>query len=139
MTPATTLYEAIAQQIAAHTTAKWSPTGAYLPGDIGITIKKMPQTPDAVIALTIHDRDTHRDPGLPDELIRFQARLRTGKGRPDNVDELAEEVTAALQGDHQDWSGIRVTKCHRYSYIPMGFDQNDRPELALNFELILPH
>lgn len=139
MTAAEALYAAIATQIAAHTTAVWNPTGIYTASQTGITIKAMPQSPDSIVALTIHDRDDHRDPGLPDQAIRFQVRLRTPKGNPVTVDTLAEAVTAALKGDHMNWGGITITTCHRYSYIPMGFDANNRPELALNFELLLPH
>lgn len=138
MIPATDLYEAIAIRIAARTDAIWNPAGAYTADQTGIVFKAMPQSPDSVVALAIHDRDEHRDPNLPDELIRFQVRLRTPKGNPVAVDTLAEAVTSALKGDHMDWSGFTITTCRRYSYIPMGFDTNMRPELALNFEALLP-
>lgn len=138
-TPAVSLYEAIATRIAARTDAVWNPTGAYSASQTGIVFKAMPQSPDSAVVLTIHDRPKHQDPGLPDEMIRVQVRLRTPKGNPIAVDTLAEAVTAALEGDHLLWSGITVTTCRRYSHIPMGFDANQRPELALNFELIIPN
>lgn len=138
MIPATNLYEAIAAAIHTASAGVWKTGRAYTDTETGIVIKKMPQSPDNAIVLTIYDRKTQPDPRLPDELVRLQVRVRTAKGRPDSVDLLAEAVTSAITGDHLDWSGIRVTKCMRTSYLPLGFDSSDRPEISMNFDLILP-
>lgn len=138
MTPATSLYEAVAVVLHSAGAGVWKPSGVYTDAETGIVLKRMPQTPDAAIVLTIYDRDRHTDPGLPDEMVRLQVRVRTAKGRPDSVDTLAEAVTAALTGDHLDWSGITITQSRRASYLPLGFDSSDRPEISMNFGLLLP-
>lgn len=138
MIPATSLYEAIATVLHTFGAGIWKPSGVYAESETGIVIKKMPQSPDSIISLTIYDRDTSPNPGLTHETIRIQIRLRTPKGRPDSVDSLAEHVTTALSGHHLDWTENTVTRCHRRSYMPLGEDANGRNELTLNFELILP-
>ncbi len=138
MIPATQLYEAAALVLDTAGAGVWKPDGAYTKTETGIILKKMPTAPDNTIVLTLYGRDTNPSPALTHEIINLQVRVRTAKGRPDSVDTLAEHVTAALHGDHLNWSGIAITKCHRISYLPLGFDANDRPEISLNFQLILP-
>lgn len=138
MTAASVLLEAIAQRLAAAGVGTWSPTGAYTTGQTGITISTMPQAPDRAIVLTLYDRVEHEDPDLTDELVRLQVRVRTAKGRPDAADTLAETVHAALRAHHVVWSGVPITRVHRRSYLPLGLDSNGRPEVSMNYEVLLP-
>jgi len=139
MKPATDIYEAIATRLHTKGAAVWNPTGIYTPTQCGIILKKMPASPDNAVVLTIYDRPTSMSRRTREDTIRLQIRARTSKGRPDSVDTLAENITTALEGDHQTWSNILFAHIRRISYLPLGFDANDRPEISMNFELILPH
>lgn len=138
MIPAADLYPAIATRLHTAGVGVWKTSGMYADSETGIVIKRMPATPHTVITLTLYDRPMNFNPRFTHERLRLQARVRTPTGRVIDVDTLAEKVTAALIGDHMDWSGIPVTKCHRASYLPVGEDSNGRPEISMNFELILP-
>lgn len=138
MTAASVLLEAIAQRLAAVGVGTWSPNVRYEAGQTGITISTMPQAPDCAIVLTLYDRVEHEDPDLTDELVRLQVRVRTAKGRPDAADTLAEAVHAAIRAHHVVWSDIPITRVHRRSYLPLGLDSNGRPEVSMNYELLLP-
>lgn len=135
-TPTKTIATAIAQHLAAAGVAVWNPTGAYASTDTAITIKAVPQSPDRIVALTVYDRVTHRDPDLTDEVVRVQVRVRAGK-YPTDVDDLADAVHGALEVHHATWPGLRVTRCHRISLLPLGPDGSGRHETSMNYELQL--
>lgn len=136
--PATALYTALAERLHAAGVATWNPAGVYTPGQTGITLAVMPTAPDRAVVLTVYERDEHTDPALTDERVRVQVRVRTAKGRPDGADTLAEAVHAVLRAHHVTWSGVLITRVHRVSYLPLGLDSNGRPEVSMNYELLLP-
>lgn len=137
MTTASDLMTGAALRLAAHNAGTWSPNGAYTDGQTGITIKAVPQSPDAIIALTVYDRETSPNPDLTNQLVRLQVRLRSPKGRPDNVDDLADLVDTAFSGHHMTWGTIRIARAHRVSYLPLGPDGNGRHELSCNYAIHL--
>ena len=136
MTSPAELVVAIAEHLAAHTSATWRPTGAYTATETGITIKTVPATPDRVIAITVYDVDDDPDPRQVRETYVVQIRFRA-PGRPDNVDDLAQEAKATLHTQHHTTFGqVPIARCARTYVAPLGADANGRHERTDNYRIV---
>lgn len=127
---------AVAWRLDAAGAGTWRETGAYALSETGIVLKVVPPSPDRSITVTAYATDEPINPGDPVLTWRVQVRTRA-PGMPDVVDDLADAAKDALVVHHQEWNGLRVQRCHRFSVIPMGEDDNRRHERADNYELIL--
>lgn len=110
---------------------------AYTSGEIGITIRGIPQTPDRLIVLAPYVVDSGAYRGLADHDEAIQARIR-GTTDPRVCQEIADDVFAALDSAHDlTWQGIAVVQVWRQSYTSLGDDTNGRYEASHNYYLNL--
>ena len=135
MTTTTQIHTAIAQRLAEQGVGTYRPTGVYTAAETGITIKAVPQSPDRIIAITVYDVDEDPDPTNPWQAFIVQLRYRAGK-YPTDVDDIADAAHTALTVHHQTWGTVRVDRCHRQSFIPIGADANGRQERTDNYRLV---
>lgn len=133
------LLVAFANRLDAASVADFDPQGLYQPDQVGVVFEVVPDTPNSVVVLSIYDRQGHRNPKLTDEVVRLQARVRTGPRAPVSVHSLAESVHAQFE-THRGLvvAGVVLPRVHRVSYLPMGRDSKDRPEVSLNYEIVVP-
>lgn len=135
MTTTTQIHTAIAQRLAEQGVGVFRASGAYTAGETGITIKAVPQSPDRIVAVTVYDVDEDPDPASTWQTFTVQVRYRAGK-YPTDVDDLADAAHTALTVHHQTWGAVRVDRCHRQSFIPIGADANGRQERTDNYRLV---
>lgn len=116
--------------------AKYRETTAYQPGEIPVTIKRLPANPDKAVAVTAYSTDDELI--LPVRTVYVQFRFRAAGARTD-VDDFAEEVFDILQGKHNFAlpNGVVVSRARRVNAAPLGVDENGRDERADNYELII--
>lgn len=115
--------------------ATWRPNGAYVDGDVPITIAGLPDTPDQAIALTYYT--VTDDPSLSDSVAAVQVRCRGGAdprdvlGLDDGVFEQLHGLTDAQLGT------VHIVECLRNSSTPLGRDSTGRWEHVSNYYLTL--
>lgn len=126
---------AIAHRLAEASVGTWDPAGAYTPDQTGITLKTMPASPDAVVAVTVYDVDESPDPRSVTQAWSVQIRTRA-PGVPDSVDDLADDAHDALTAHHAQWGDVFVQRSHRRNFAPMGEDANRRHERVDNYHVI---
>lgn len=136
MTTVTQLHRIIAERLAATGIGTYRATGVYTATETGITIKAVPQSPDRIVAVTIYDEIAALDPDDPTTVIPVQLRFRAGT-YPTDVDDIADAAKAAMTVHHDVWSGVRIHRCHRRNFTPIGADANKRHERTDNYELVL--
>lgn len=133
------LLVAFAHRLAGSGVADFDPVGMYQPDQVGVVFEVVPDTPTSVVVLSVYDRQGNRNPRLTNEMVYLQARVRTGPRAPVDVHTLAEAVHAQLETHREiSVSGAVLPRVHRISYIPMGRDSKDRPEISLNYEVVVP-
>ncbi|MDQ1738104.1 MAG: hypothetical protein QOH56_4355 [Pseudonocardiales bacterium] len=121
----------IAELIAGANIGIWTPTGVYTPGQIAITIRATPESPDDLIVLTPYPVFDH--PELNDSTIGLQIRTRGGKdprtvdGRDDAIFDLLEGLRDVTVG------GTPVVLISRQSSLPLPQDANQRWERSSNY------
>jgi hypothetical protein len=124
------LLTGLAELIAADGLAVYRPTGAYEPGETGITFSTVPEVPDGLICLTSY---VVEDTGLTDAVTAVQVRMRAGTD-PRALDDLADGVFDLLHNRGGFSLGpVRVALVWRQSQALMGQDTHGRMELAANF------
>ena len=107
--------------------------GAYLPTDKAVTIKHLPTAPDTAVAVTVYDMGDHV--GVDRREILFQLRFRSGGART-AVDDFADAIKAHLHDKYRfDLAGIRVSRCRRVNFAPLGPDSNKREERIDNYAM----
>lgn len=126
---------AVAQELAAAGVGTWDPDGAYTAGQTAITLKAVPENPDTVIAVTVYNVDEDADPGSVVQAWSVQIRTRA-PGRPDAVDNLADDAHDVLETHHAQWPGAFVQRSHRHNFAPLGPDANRRHERVDNYRII---
>lgn len=108
----------------------------YSPGETAVTLKRLPTSPDAAIAIASYDVEDGTD--QPVHRVLVQLRFRAGGSRT-AVDDLADAAKTVLHMRHRyDLpGGVRVQRSRRLSVADLGTDDNRREERADNYELIL--
>jgi hypothetical protein len=110
-------------------------SGQYTTTETGITIAKVPDTPDRIITLTPYDVDSTS--GLTDVTEGLQIRFRTGPDPRPALD-LEDAVFEALHmREHTLVGGIPVALSWRQSWSWIGADARGRLELTANYYLRL--
>lgn len=118
--------------IAEHLTAagiglSWNEEGLYPVGQTGIFTKKMPQSPDRVVTLSVVWGND--DISMPRSAPMVQIR---GRGRPNDpldVDDLLDSIETVLNGaTGLTFGGLTVIQINRRIVAPLGEDENDRWE-----------
>ena len=130
----TDLLTGLAVHIAAAGLGTWNASGdAYTPGQTGITLGTVPQTPDRCITLTAYP--VGDDPALSDSTLGVQVRCRWTGQDPRPVDDLADQLFGLLHGltALTLTTGVYIVQCLRRSGVGLGQDDNRRWETAQNF------
>lgn len=127
---------AVCERLAAATSLTWRPDGAYPAAERALTIKAVPASPDVVCAVTVYDVDDDPDPRQVRRTFAVQARFRA-PGRPDAVDEIAQEAFVALHAQHHTAFGqVPIARCVRTSVAQLGPDANGRHERTDNYRIV---
>lgn len=128
------LLTGMAEHLDAAGVGTWRCDGsAYDPGEIGITIRGIPQTPDRLIVLAPYVVDSGAFRGLADHQVAVQIRIR-GTTDPRTCDETADAVFDALDSlTGVTWQGIAVVQVWRQSYTSLGTDTTGRWEASHNY------
>lgn len=95
----------------------------------------MPAKPDRVIVVSVYDEVTD-DPSparAEEDHAAWQVQVRV-RDRSGDVDTLAEDVRRALEGHHITYGAVRVARCRRTSFGPMG-TVDGLSERADNYEV----
>lgn len=110
--------------------------GTYTPSETGIYLRRVPPAPDSAITIASYDVEDTRLPAVTYSLqIRYRA--PAGAEHADTVDELAEDVFWVLHGaKHRVWAGVEIADVTRVSAVPLGVDENGRPERADNYRIV---
>lgn len=113
--------------------ATWNPTGTYTALQLGIVLRKMPDSPDRVIVLSAYGIGD--DPSLSDSDLGLQVRCRWEGSDPRPADDLDDAIFSLLQNLKGVTlsTGIFVVKCHRRSQTPLGQDANQRWSTSANY------
>lgn len=107
----TNLMTGVAQLLAAASVGTWNPSGAYQATDTAIVLRTLPETPDAIIALTTYPVTS--DPSLSESVVGLQVLTRTGGQDPRTTDDLADSIFDQLQGLHDVTlaTGVHLVQC----------------------------
>lgn len=108
--------------------ATYRAAGAYLAGELPIIVGPPPQSPDAVLALSVYPLDD--EVGQPDSTVGLQIRIRGGRGDSREIDGRSDALFAALHelGPVDLSTGVHVHLIERRASSSIMTDQNDRPE-----------
>lgn len=99
--------------------------GAATTGDVFFS--KMPASPDRVVVVTVYPVPLPHVTGV-------QVRVRGRAGSTVDAEDWADTVKDALHGiADRTWGSTRVELLAYQSGARMGFDANNRDEVALNF------
>jgi len=131
----TNLAVGVAELLAGASVATWRPTGAYLAGEVGIFLKKIPQEPDGAVSLTLYP--VSDDPSLPDSVLGLQVLTRAAGADPRPVDDLADAIFDVLHGRH-DFdlpTGVRVVQALHQGGGTLGQDDLNRWGRSDNYYL----
>lgn len=110
----------------------WKPDEPYADDEVGIVLGRLPQSPDAGIALAAYS--VTDDPVHADTTTGVQIRLRTASEGSGPTDDLADLIYDRLHGRWAfELNGIRVQWARRTSGAPLGVDQNQRRERSDNY------
>jgi hypothetical protein len=101
-------------------------------------ISKMPSTPDAVLAI-FDSGGLNPNPAIQVDQVSVQVMVRGNPNGYQAAYQKAQDVKDALLGiDSQDVGTDRVVSVTMIGDIAyLGRDSNDRPELSVNFRMIL--
>lgn len=112
----------------------WDATGALYSGDWGIYERRLPQSPDraVVLTLTLH-------PSPPARAMTYaglQVRVRCGPD-PRDGETVADGIRGVLLGNYPLTlpNGIRIAALGYDGGGPMGRDENEREHFADNYPL----
>jgi len=131
-----TVATAVCEHLAAVTSLTWRPDGAYQTAEHALAIKTVPTSPDVVCAVTVYDVDDDPNPRQVRRTFAVQARFRA-PGRPDAVDEIAQEAFVALHAQHHTAFGqVPIARCARTSVAQLGPDANGRHERTDNYRIV---
>ncbi|RLV56060.1 hypothetical protein D9V41_09230 [Aeromicrobium phragmitis] len=130
----TDLTVGVAMLLADHGHGTWDPEGVYQPGETGIVLDLVPQTPDDVITLSAYGVDDDVTEGR--SVVGVQIRNRATAGdNPRPARELAAAIFTTLHGRTQITlaTGLRVHQINRASWTSGGQDSNRRWSMIQNF------
>lgn len=112
-------------------------TDPYQPGDVRpVFTSPMPSLPDEAVELNVYDNDA--DPALSDVVVLAQIWHRGARGDRDSVRAAADkafEVLHGIGGPDFHLGGIPVWMITQKSYLPVGPDANNRPQISQNFRI----
>lgn len=114
----------------------WRADGSvYQAGETAVVIGKMPASPDRCVALTPYPLSD--DPALSDSTVGLQVRCRGERGSTVDASDLDDLIADQILGLYPVdlTGGIRVTTLMRRSGVPLGVDDENRPEQTSNYEL----
>lgn len=99
---------------------------AYLPTEKAIVIKLVPESPDAIFALSTYP--VSDDPSLSDSVIGLQVLTRAGGQDPRVVDDYADAVFDQLHALHDVTltTGVCIVECLHRSGSSLGQDDLKR-------------
>ena len=128
------LLTGLAQLLASAGIGVWRES-AYTAAETGITLDKVPATPDAVV--TLSDYTVSDDPTLSDSVIGVQIRTRRAGVDPRPVKDLDGAIFNLIHGMPATTlpGGVRVVSCFRRSGASLGQDANGRWQRSSNFYL----
>lgn len=129
----TNLLTGVAVLLDAASVADWDAGGQYESGDTGIVLRTIPQSPDAIVALSTYV--VSDDPSLSDTVTGLQVLARAGGQDPRTVDDLADAIYDQLHGLHDTLlsTGIHVIECLRRSGTPLPQDDLHRWSRSDNY------
>lgn len=129
--------DGLARLLASRSVGTYRETGAYLPGETGIIIGLVPQSPDRVICLIPYPLTD--DPTLSNSVMGLQVRSRAAGRDVRDAFDLADAVFDQLHGlgDIDLAPGVRLHIAERQSGVPLGEDSNGRAEWSDNYQLTL--
>lgn len=134
----TELLTDIAAYAAAGALGVWNPAGDYMAGQIGIFLHAVPSSPDQIVALA--DYGLIDEDGTGDVTVLVQARIRGQANRPTTAKDLRDAWRDRFNGlEHVDFGGTHITQMFATPGAELGFDQNNRLELTVNFTLQARH
>lgn len=97
-----------------------------------IRIARVPDEPSRLITLTAYP--VSDDTGVPNSVVMLQVRCRWSGRDPRPVDDLDDQVFAALQQYSGTLStGVRVAYINRVSGASLGEDERERRSLSSNY------
>jgi hypothetical protein len=123
----TNLSTGIAQLLAAAGVGTYRSDGSsYLASEKAIVIKLVPESPDAIFALSTYP--VSDDPSLSDSVIGLQVTTRAGGQDPRAVDDYADAAFDQLHGLHDATlaTGVHVVECLHRSGSSLGQDDLKR-------------
>lgn len=116
----------------------YRPDTPYEDGERAITIRRLPAHPDNAVTVTPYDvRDNQML--TPDTVIGVQLRFRSEAGDMTGADRWADEVAEMLhmKQNIQLPNGARISRARRNIVAPFGPDENNRPERADSYQLLM--
>lgn len=132
----TSLAEGIARLLHDQHVGVYSTGAPYDPASSlpAITLRKVPQEPDRLIALTVYPASDAV--GVPNSVVALQVRCRWGGSDPRPADDLDDAVFAILQ----QFSGtletdVKIAWCQRISGTPLGQDESGRYSVSSNYHV----
>lgn len=127
---------AVAKRLAEAGVGTWREDGVFAAGQTAITLKALPPSPDRAIAITVYNVEEDPNPGSVTQAWSVQVRTRATTGRPDTVDDLADDAHDALEAHRAQWPGAFIQRSHRHNFAPLGSDANRRHERVDNYRII---
>lgn len=124
------LREGVAAALSAAGVAEYRPAGYVGFTGTPVFMSKMPAEPDRCVVVTVYPLPEPNEHAV-------QVRCRGAAGGTVSAEDLADDARAALHGlEQRRWGGTDLVLLHLLSVARMGFDANDRDEVALNFGAI---
>lgn len=110
----------------------------FLPDDVALTAKVLPDSPDRALAVTVYGREESPDPNLSDLVLAVQVRSRGRAADPLECDDLAEAARLALHQAHRTtWGSLRIERVYWFTGGHIGPDENGRQERSDNYRMVL--
>lgn len=118
---------------------RWDPSGIYTPGQVGIVVDAVPESPDDVVTLSAYA--VSDEYSLADTVMGLQVRVRRAGQNPRPCRATGSKIFTNLQGLAQtalpapvgEPAGVFVNACERRSHTPGGQDKSQRWSQIQNF------
>lgn len=127
------LITGLAELLHANGVGVWRADGsAYLAGEVAITDRAIPSSPDRLIAIATYPVESGPS-DLADTTIGVQLRLR-GTTDPRVCSDIGSALYDLLDScGRQTWGSVSIVDVYRQSAVSLGQDQNDRWEASHNY------
>jgi hypothetical protein len=126
------LASGVAQLLEDEGIAAWSPTGTYGAGVLGIFLEAVPETADRLITLTPYPVS---ETVTGESIVGMQVRTRLPGQDPRPIEDLDDQIMAAINGRAFTVNGIKVTLCQWQSGASLGVDASKRRNRSSNYYL----